>query len=94
MKTRRWHREFNDYFDVQLNDYWLGQLGFHITKFDDNCIKSPDGKSMRQTIIDNYSQEACDLVEELMSIDYKIIDEEYIEIQKLIKFYERMQPAK
>jgi len=58
--------EFKRIFGINLLDYFCPITGFDIVRFDDNFIKSPDGKSMRQVIQEKYGNEGVELIERLI----------------------------
>jgi hypothetical protein len=59
--------EFKRIFGVDMSKYFDKMYGFHITKFDLEYIKTIDGKSMKQTVLDRYGQEGVDLIRKLIA---------------------------
>ena len=66
-KTHKHTAGFWMYFKLRLNDYIEPLTGFDIIKFDDD-IKTPDGKSTHDWIVEHYGKEANALVEKLLGI--------------------------
>jgi hypothetical protein len=63
------YRKFAEVFGVALRPYWDNITGFDIVKFDDDFIKSPENKSMGDTVLETYGQEAFDLIRKLISLE-------------------------
>jgi hypothetical protein len=62
-------RKFNDTFHRTLiPDFFNRLTGFDIIKFDDEVLQSPDGKSCADVLLENYSQEAHDLIVSLLNL--------------------------
>jgi hypothetical protein len=59
--------EFQKYFHLSLHKFIHPLYGFDIVTFD-AAIKTPDGKSTSEFIIDKYGKEAHELVEKLIKI--------------------------
>lgn len=57
-------KDFETTFLLKFKDYWNPMLGFDICKFDED-IKTPDGTSTRDFIIQKYNKDACTLIETL-----------------------------
>ena len=45
LKAHKHAQEFRNTFNRGLPDFWHPIFGFDIVKFDDEVVKSPDGKS-------------------------------------------------
>lgn len=58
--------KFQETFGVPLSTYFDNILGFDIVAFDEDVIKSGDSKSMEETVRLKYSQEAVDLIWQLL----------------------------
>lgn len=59
--------KFQSYFSAPLEDFWDYFFGFDVVKFDD-YMKTPPDVSLRDYLIQQYSQEASDFVAELIKI--------------------------
>jgi hypothetical protein len=60
-------REFERFFHVPLSEYWQGILGFDVTGFDDQVIKSGN-MSVKDAVRQTYGQDAVVLIQQLLGI--------------------------
>jgi hypothetical protein len=58
--------EFYYHFKCPLSKLWDSVCGFDVVEFD-NLIGTPDGKSTKQHVLDNYGQKGVDLIMRLIS---------------------------
>ena len=58
---------FYQTFNQSLKKFWDKLTGFDICKFDEDVVKSPDGKSMRDTIAERWGEDAAKMISELTS---------------------------
>lgn len=63
---RKLAQKFEHIFGVPFNKYFDNIYGFNILAFDDDVTKAPDGKSIEDVVRERYSQEAVDLIWELL----------------------------
>ena len=61
--------DFKKIFNVNLKKYWKPFFGFDIVRFDEEIIKSLDGKSMKETINDNYNEIGVKLIEFILDFE-------------------------
>jgi hypothetical protein len=64
--NERQAREFRKIFKVELKAYWSKLLGFDITRFDGEVIKSGN-QSMQAAVMQSYGQDAVTLITELLN---------------------------
>lgn len=57
--------EFERTFGVPLSSYWCPLLGFNITGFDDQVVKS-GARSVREAVQQTYGSDAVRLIESLL----------------------------
>ena len=60
------YRKFQEIFKVRLNKYLHPLFGFDIVQFDEEVVQSPDGKSVKETLVERYGREASNLIEYLV----------------------------
>lgn len=65
-KEEFYHKEFQRIFGVSLKSYYDYFTGFDIVKFDEECIKTPDNKSMREVVFESYGEEGEELINTLI----------------------------
>lgn len=58
--------DFQNIFKISLRSFWDIYTGFDIIGFD-SFIGTPDGKSTKQHVLDNYGQKGIDLIMRLIS---------------------------
>jgi len=61
-------KDFKNLFGLELGDYFDALTGFDIVKFDENLLKSPDGMSCRDVILEKYGEEAVGVIQKLLKI--------------------------
>ena len=66
LKFVRYQQEFALTFNRPLQEFWDNMFGFDIIKFDEQFIKSPDGTSLSDAVIQQYGQAANDLIKKLI----------------------------
>jgi hypothetical protein len=59
-------RDFQNIFGTPLKPYWDNITGFDIVRFDEKLIKSPNGKSISDVVLERYGKDAVELVEALL----------------------------
>ena len=69
--TQREAREFERIFHVPLSRYWQGFLGFDITGFDDQVIKSGT-MSVKDAVRQTYGQDAVTLIQGLLGMGAEV----------------------
>lgn len=56
---------FQRFFRKSLSNYWNPITGFDIVKFD-NDLNVPDGKSLKDFVIEKYGKDAARLIQQLI----------------------------
>lgn len=68
-KIHKYSHSFRETFNLNLCNYlggfWQLLFGFDIIKFDKD-IKTPDGTSTKEFILDKYGEEAVNLISDLL----------------------------
>ncbi len=67
MCTSKDAADFKRIFHVALKDYWHGILGFDVTGFDDEVIKSGN-QCMKDAVRQTYGQDAVILIQRLLGV--------------------------
>jgi hypothetical protein len=66
-KADKYHRPFIQIFGVKLMAYFDFLTGFDIVRFDELFLKSPDGKSVKDVVLEKYGKEGLKIIEDLLS---------------------------
>ena len=66
--TPELRKQFKEFFGVLIDPYWDGLFGFDVIKFDEEFVKTPENKSMKEHISEIYSEDACKFVESLFDM--------------------------
>ena len=62
------HRNFTNMFGAGLMVYWDNLTGFDVVKFDEEFLKSPDGKSVEDITRERYGDEGVRILKALLFI--------------------------
>ena len=63
---RKYGKRFKEIFKVPIGAFMHPVTGFDICGFDNKVIRSKDGVSMRQTLVDEYGLEAAQMIAEII----------------------------
>jgi hypothetical protein len=58
--------QFQKTFGVKVNAYYDRMTGFDIIKFDEEFLKTPDGISTHDLVVQKYGEAAADLIVKLI----------------------------
>ena len=62
-----YRQKFADTFEVPLSKYYIDDFfGLDIVKFEEEVIKEPDDMSMEEYILQEYGEEAVNMVKQLL----------------------------
>ena len=66
VKFQKCEQDFKRIFGKDLKDYFDNLIGFNITYFDLEFIKTPAGKSMKDVVDEKYGNEGVEVIQKLL----------------------------